>query len=112
MRGKRQIRNHTVDIHNARLLRHAAPPGEAWLWEQLRNRRFHGLKFRRQPVLCGLSASFSCPARRLVLQIDRPDARTEAGFRRLGHATLHLTGTAILAAPDAVLDRIAQEVLP
>ncbi|WP_161555676.1 endonuclease domain-containing protein [Mangrovicoccus ximenensis] len=106
------MKNHPVDIHNARIQRQAASPAEAWLWERLRSRRFHGLRFRRQPVLRGLSASFACPERRTVLQIDSPDPRTEAAFARLGIATLHLTEAEILEAPDAALDRIARKLLP
>ncbi|WP_172331963.1 endonuclease domain-containing protein [Mangrovicoccus sp. HB161399] len=106
------MRNHPVDIHNARLLRQAASPAETWLWEQLRSRRFHGLRFRRRPVLRGLAASFACPERRTVLQIDSPDPRTDAGFGRLGIVTLHLTEAEILDDPDAALDRIARKLLP
>ena len=36
----------------------------------MRNRRLHGLKFRRQHVLYGFIADFYCPALSLVLEID------------------------------------------
>jgi very-short-patch-repair endonuclease len=54
----------------ARLLRKEATPAEAALWEELRNRKTAGLKFRRQQVIEGFIADFYCETVRLVIEVD------------------------------------------
>ena len=61
-----------------RELRRHQTPAERTLWEALRNRRFHGLKFYRQyPLFVDwlrtqtfFVADFYCFERRLVLEVD------------------------------------------
>jgi len=50
------------------------------VWELLRDRRCHGLKFRRQQVVRGFVVDFYCAAHRLAVEIDggvhdEPDQR-------------------------------------
>jgi very-short-patch-repair endonuclease len=54
----------------ARELRQQATPAEKTLWEELRNRRLGGLKFRRQHPLGPFIVDFYCPEHRLVIEID------------------------------------------
>ena len=54
----------------ARELRKKSTPAENLLWEQLRNRRLNGIKFRRQHILSPYIVDFYCPAHRLVIEID------------------------------------------
>jgi adenine-specific DNA-methyltransferase len=54
----------------ARELRKAATPAETILWNQLRNRRLNGIKFRRQHPLGSYIVDLYCPAHRLVVEID------------------------------------------
>ena len=54
----------------ARELRKAATPAETILWNQLRNRRLNGIKFRCQHPLGSYIVDFYCPAHRLVVEID------------------------------------------
>jgi very-short-patch-repair endonuclease len=54
----------------ARELRQQTTPAEKILWEQLRDRRLLGLKFRRQHPLGTYIVDFYCPAQRLVVEID------------------------------------------
>ena len=54
----------------ARELRKQTTPAEKILWEQLRDRRLLGLKFRRQHPLGTYIVDFYCPAQRLVVEID------------------------------------------
>jgi very-short-patch-repair endonuclease len=54
----------------ARQLRKQATPAEKILWEQLRNRRLNGIKFRRQHPLGKYIIDSYCPAHRLVIEID------------------------------------------
>ena len=54
----------------ARELRKAATPAETILWNQLRNRRLNGIKFRRQHPLGSYIVDLYYPAHRLVVEID------------------------------------------
>jgi len=54
----------------ARQLRRTQTPAEAALWQALRGRRFHGLKFRRQHPIGPYVADFYCPSLRLVIEVD------------------------------------------
>lgn len=65
-----------IDV--TRALRKDQTPDEKIVWELVRNRRFHQLKFRRQVAIeCGSSASpkryivdFLCHEIKLILEID------------------------------------------
>lgn len=54
----------------ARQLRREMTPAERVLWDRLRNRRFLGLKFRRQHPLGRFIADFYCAEHRLVIELD------------------------------------------
>jgi len=54
----------------ARELRKEQTPEEAIVWEQLRNRKFMDLKFRRQHVIEGFVVDFYCHQLRLAIEID------------------------------------------
>ena len=63
-------------IERARELRKNQTPSEKMLWEVLRNRKFHNLKFRRQwPILFGTSrdffiADFYCSEKKVIIELD------------------------------------------
>jgi adenine-specific DNA-methyltransferase len=52
--------------------RHRRDPslGERKMWERLRNRKFDGLKFRRQTPVGPYTADFYCEQFKLVVEID------------------------------------------
>ncbi|MFH1683929.1 MAG: DUF559 domain-containing protein [Candidatus Margulisiibacteriota bacterium] len=54
----------------ARWLREEQTATEKKVWELLRDRRFMGLKFRRQHVIEGFVIDFYCHEYRLALEID------------------------------------------
>ena len=56
----------------ARELRRRSTPSEALLWNALRARHFHGLKFRRQQAIGPFVVDFYCAEKRLVVEIDGP----------------------------------------
>ena len=45
-------------------------PAEKILWEQLRAKRFHNLKFRRQQIIEGFIVDFYCHSLGLVIEVD------------------------------------------
>ena len=51
-------------------LRKQMTPSEKILWDVLRDRSFHGLKFRRQHPLGRYVADFYCHEKKLVIETD------------------------------------------
>jgi very-short-patch-repair endonuclease len=70
----------------AREYRRSPTPSERAAWQLLRNRRCHGLKFRRQQPIRGYIVDFYCAEVRLAVEIDGPvhdeDARAWYDFVR------------------------------
>lgn len=54
----------------AKQLRRIMTPAEKKLWRYLRNRKFYGLKFRRQHPIRYYIADFYCHEIRLVIELD------------------------------------------
>ena len=61
---------HQIKKVFARNLRRESTPEEKIVWEALRNRKFMGLKFRRQHVLKGFVVDFYCHPLNLAIEID------------------------------------------
>jgi very-short-patch-repair endonuclease len=57
-------------VPSARDLRQHETRAEGQLWRILRDRRLHGLKFRRQHPIGPFVADFCCPMSRLVVELD------------------------------------------
>jgi very-short-patch-repair endonuclease len=57
-------------LHFAREMRKAPTPSEGILWNALRDRRFRGIKFRRQHVAHPYIVDFFAPALKLVVEVD------------------------------------------
>jgi very-short-patch-repair endonuclease len=57
-------------LQQARTLRKNMTPAENKLWNQLRNRKLDGLKFRRQQIIAGFIADFFCHEKKLVIEVD------------------------------------------
>ena len=57
-------------IEIARELRKKQTKTEELMWHELRDRRFLGLKFRRQHLIEGYIVDFYCAELRLVIEID------------------------------------------
>jgi len=51
-------------------LRQNQTEAEQLLWHHLRNRKFCGLKFRRQHILQGYIADFVCLEKKLIIELD------------------------------------------
>ncbi|HCI04213.1 MAG: endonuclease domain-containing protein [Candidatus Peribacteraceae bacterium] len=57
-------------VGKARYLRSAGTKPERILWRRLRNRQFHGLKFRRQVPIGKYVADFVCVERKIIIELD------------------------------------------
>ncbi|MFD2164194.1 endonuclease domain-containing protein [Paradesertivirga mongoliensis] len=53
-----------------RLLRRQSTPAEKVLWNKLRDRRFHNLKFRRQHTIDKYTVDFYCEELKLIIEVD------------------------------------------
>ena len=59
-----------VTVGKARKLRRKMTPSEKKLWSRLRNRKFRGLKFRRQHPIDRYIVDFICMEKKLVVEVD------------------------------------------
>jgi very-short-patch-repair endonuclease len=57
-------------LQNARRMRKAPTPAERIFWHAVRDRRFRGLKFRRQHVLTPFIVDFFVDAAKLAIELD------------------------------------------
>ena len=104
----------------AKRLRQSSTPGENAWWERLRDRRFLGLKFRRQVPIGPYVADFYCHDRRLVLELDggiheeerrkAHDDNRDANLIALGFKVLRFTNDDLLEDLDSVLEKARQYV--
>ena len=87
---------------------------EEVLWQALRGRRLHGLKFKRQVPVLSYTIDFFCFDRKLVVEIDGKqhdwfatyDANRTAEIEQLGLLVLRFSNEAILNDLDAALAAI------
>ncbi|GAB4424747.1 MAG: hypothetical protein OHK0015_03900 [Chloroflexi bacterium OHK40] len=100
----------------ARQLRQEQTTSEALLWEQLRDRRLAGYKFRRQHPLGRFIVDFYCAEKRLIVELDGPvhnqhherDATREAALRAQGCQLIRFTNTEINSDLAGVCQRIIE----
>ena len=93
---------------------------EIKLWNQLRSRRFMGLKFRRQCPLGPYIVDFICIEKKLILevdggqhneeiQLDYDKLRTEF-LKDMGYHVLRFWNNEVLLQFDTVMDQIYKQV--
>jgi very-short-patch-repair endonuclease len=105
-------------LTRARRLRKESTPAERALWKALSDRRFLGLKFRRQVPIGPYVADFYCHALKLVLELDGDiheaphqithDENRDANLSARGYIILRLTNQSILETPEIVLEEITR----
>lgn len=79
MDDRSRHRFHPKALARARELRSQDVPAEEKLWNELRNRKLAGLKFRRQVPVGTYVADFLCHETKLIVELDGPshDQRTD-----------------------------------
>ena len=88
------------------------------MWRLLRDRRFTGLKFRRQVVIDRFIVDFVCSRLKLVVEVEgevheQPDQEVrdrerEAVLEGMGYSVLRVSNRDVLEQPEAVLGRLAE----
>jgi very-short-patch-repair endonuclease len=101
----------------ARELRRKQTPTESLMWELLRDRRFMGLKFRRQHQVGDYLVDFYCDERKLALELDGPahsdpaqmkhDKTRDAYLTAIGLTVLRFQNDDLIGDTEQVLQRIA-----
>lgn len=86
----------------AKRLRQDMPQCERLLWDIVRNRKFHGYKFRRQVPVDKYVADFLCEEKRLIIELDGPyhdekeDALRTARLQQFGYEIIRFKNDDIL----------------
>lgn len=106
-------------LHNvpaARALRQRETPSERILWDRLRNRRFRGLKFRRQHAVFAYVLDFYCAELRLAIEIDggvhahresrERDLSRQLAIEELGIRFVRVSADEVERNVDSVLNRV------
>jgi very-short-patch-repair endonuclease/peroxiredoxin len=111
--GKREPRglSGTTRREVCRDLRERQTPPEEFFWELVRDRRFAGLKFRRQHPLGDFIVDFYCPTLHLAVELDggvhndqaSQDRDRDEMLAELGVRVLRIRNADFLADPEAAL---------
>jgi type I restriction enzyme M protein len=106
----------------ARELRQNATPAETIAWEFFRDRRFLGLKFRRQHQIGDYVVDFYCDEKKLVVELDGPvhdtearrpiDHKRDAYLQSLGLKLLRIPNSQLLESTEDALFEIARATAP
>ena len=99
-------------------LRKTMTPTEIILWEILRDRRFKGLKFRRQVNIGPYIADFLCIQHRLIVEIDGSshddrkeyDQDRDTYLQEHGYYVLRVTNRDIFEDIDSFLQQIVNAI--
>ena len=99
----------------AKELRKAQTGAEQILWNNLRNRSLHGLKFRRQHPLGPYIVDFYCAQQRLIVELDggihmkqgEADKQRASQLVAHGYRVLRFNNQEVESELEAVLERIA-----
>ena len=111
---KKPIRASRSIRQRARELRQEMTPAEKILWEQLRNRKLAGFKFRRQQPIDRFIVDFYCAECKLVIEVDgdihdlqpaRDATRTEK-LEQLGYCLIRFRNEQVLNQLNTVLETI------
>ena len=105
-------RKETID--RARGLRRELTGAERKLWRMLRDRRFEGVKFRRQHPIGPFIVDFYCHETGLIIELDgmshdgraREDERRTAYLQRQSLRVRRILNDEVLNDLEAVLDGI------
>ena len=107
-------------FNTARYLRKNLTKPEKILWNELKNRKLLGLKFRRQHPLHFYIADFYCHKQRLVIEVDggvhlleqhkENDENRTAELERYGVRVIRFTNDQVINSTDEVKQAIIRFV--
>ncbi|MFK0300227.1 endonuclease domain-containing protein [Brevundimonas sp. NPDC090276] len=102
----------------ARRSRIAMTDTETEVWRLLRDRRLHGVKFRRQVPIGPYVVDFVCHVLKLVIEADggvhrlreEADANRDAWLAEAGYTVLRFDNSMILRNPNLVFEGIREHI--
>lgn len=105
---------------NARRLRNSMTDAEQKLWQQLRQRQIHGLKFRRQHPCGKFILDFACLEIKLAIEVDGGqhteaalyDEQRSQWLKQQGWVVLRFWNNQVLGELDEVMAVIYQQCTP
>ncbi len=93
-------------------------PHEEKLWYYLRAKRFNGLKFRRQNPIGPYIVDFSCPSKKLIIELDggghmeekqiKYDKKRGAYLKKLGYKVLRIWNNEVDKNLEGVFEQISE----
>lgn len=107
-------------IEQVRELRKKQTRVEEIFWELVKNKKFYGLKFRRQHQIGKYIVDFYCHSERLIIEFDgevhnskeqkRKDEIRDKYLTSLGNTVLRFRNEELLNNPETVLEKIKQNI--
>lgn len=102
----------------AREMRRKPTRAEALLWEELRDKKLDGIRFRRQAPLLGFIADFYAPKVKTVIELDgrihdgriERDVKRDQIFEENGLRVLRFTNLEVETNMEHVLDQISEDI--
>jgi very-short-patch-repair endonuclease len=96
-----------------RKLRQKSTDTEKRLWEYLRTKRLHGLKFRRQHSIGRYIADFYCRGARLVIELDGGvhNIRDQKEYDKIRQEIIKVRGLRVLRIRNKEIEKDIQNVL-
>ncbi len=117
-----ETRTHRDNVPAARALRGDSTPSEELLWEQLRDRRFRGLKFRRQHPVGPFVVDFYYHELKLAIEVDGAvhtrvavaarDRDRQLSIQEQGIHVVRVRAAEVEADPAGALERLLDALTP
>ena len=116
--GPRLRRSAPWKFSSAKRMRKKPTKSEAELWKFLQRKRFDGLQFKRQSVICGYIADFYCPQRKLIIEVDGSSHRNKKEYDVLrdsrllaaGYRTARVSARLVMKDINAALNHIRTQI--
>ncbi len=115
---KSEALRHVEKLHFKRDLRRNLTPAENILWQELRNRKLLGTKWRRQENIGQFIADFLCKEHKLIVEVDGGIHETQQEYDQLRteiinayeYRVIRFTNKEVLEELSKVLERISKEI--
>ncbi|MEO5947951.1 MAG: chorismate synthase [Chitinophagaceae bacterium] len=98
-----------------------ATPAEDKLWQEVRNRKINGYKFRRQHPINGFIPDFVCLEKKLIIEIDgeyhnaeeqkKYDEQRTKWLEESKYLMLRFTNNEVIDSTESVVEKIGKELL-
>ncbi len=82
MKPRKPIHDLTYLRNNRKTLRKNLTPAEAFLWGELKSKKLHDLKFRRQHSIKNYIVDFYCAQHQLIIELDEDYHDEPAQFEK------------------------------